>query len=184
MWLVLFWMILLSKEIEAKRLNFWLGFMTIGFKARKNSLLPKPEVTVKLIQNALDVGMTADYVLMDSWFTQEQLIKSILGLRLDVISIVKQLKQCYCYQGKCYTLPDLQKFVRYNEAIDVLGSLLVSIKSGIPAKIVFVHNHNKKSECLYLSSINITLSDAEIVRINRNRWSIKCFLKPLNLFWS
>ncbi len=59
-------MILLSKEIEAKRLNFWLGFMTIGFKARKNSLLPKPEVTVKLIQNALDVGMTADYVLMDS----------------------------------------------------------------------------------------------------------------------
>lgn len=155
---------------------------TNGYKYRKDSLLSKPEAAVKLIQNALDAGIIADYVLMDTWFTTEPMIQSILELGLDVIGMVKQLKQRYCYHGRLYTLPELQKLVNYNGALNIFGSLHVTTKNGYPVKIVFVRNRNKKSECLYILSTDTSLSDSEIVRIYGNRWSIECFFKASKSF--
>lgn len=145
---------------------------TNGYKARKESMLAKTEAAVLLIKNALDAGMLADYVLMDTWFTTEPMIRKILELGLDVIGMVKQLKQRYYFNGRLYTLPELQKFVNYSGASNIFGSLYVTTKNGIPVKIVFVRNRNKKSECLYLLSTNTMLSDSEIVRIYGNRWNV------------
>lgn len=148
-----------------------------GYKARKESLLPKTDASLLLIKRALAAGIHADYVLMDTWFTTEPMITSILAEGLDVIGMVKQLTQRYNYKGRKYTLPELQKFVRFDGARDIFGSLCVTTKNGIPVKIVFVRNRNKKSECLYLLSTDCSLSDSEIVRIYGNRWSIECFFK-------
>lgn len=119
---------------------------------------------------------------MDTWFAHEPMIKAILAKGLDVIGMVKQLKQRYTYKGRAYTLPELKKFVNFDGARDIFGSLCVTTKEGIPVKIVFVRNRNKRSECLYLLSTDCSLSNAEIVRIYENRWSIECFSKQLNLF--
>lgn len=59
---------------------------------------------------------------------------------------------------------------------------MVTTKTGIIVKIVFVRNRNKKSECLYILSTNTSLQDAEIVRIYGNRWSIECFFKSSKSF--
>ena len=155
---------------------------TNGYKVRKESMLPKTEAAVLLIKNAIDADIAADYVLMDTWFTTEPMIESILELGIDVIGMVKQLKQQYCFRGGLYTLPELQKFVNYGSPSDIFGSLHVTTKKGIPVKIVFVRNRNKKSECLYLLSTNTLLSDSEVVRIYGNRWSIECFFKASKSF--
>lgn len=78
---------------------------TNGFKARRDSMLSKPEDAIKLIKEALNACILADYVLMDTWFTTEPMIKSIVELGLNVIGMVKQLKQRYYFNGKAYTLP-------------------------------------------------------------------------------
>ena len=148
-----------------------------GYKARKESILSKTEASLLLIKRALEAGICADYVLMDTWFTTEPMIKAILGEGLEVIGMVKQLKQRYTYKGRHYMLSELQKFVRFNNVGNIFGSLCVTTKNGIPVKIVFVRNRNKKSECLYLLSTDCSLSDTEIVRIYGNRWSIECFFK-------
>ena len=171
---------MLSSSNKANRyqeINDSIDYRTNGYKFRKDSMLSKPEAAIKLISDALNAGLVADYVLMDTWFTTEPMIHSILELGLDVIGMVKQLKQRYLFNGKAYTLPELQKFVHYNRAANVFGSLCVTTKNGIPVKIVFVRNRNKKSECLYILSTNTILSDSEIVRIYGNRWSIECFFK-------
>ena len=139
-----------------------------GYKARKESILSKTEASLLLIKRALEAGICADYVLMDTWFTTEPMIASILAEGLDVIGMVKQLKQRYHYKGRRYTLSELQKFVRFNSVGNIFGSLCVTTKNGIPVKIVFVRNRNKKSECLYLLSTDCSLSDTEIVRIYGN----------------
>ena len=82
---------------------------TNGYKSRKDSLLSKPEAALKLLAEALDMGIIADYVLMDSWFTTEPFIKNILDLGLDTIGMVKQLNQRYFFNGKVYTLNELKK---------------------------------------------------------------------------
>lgn len=153
-----------------------------GYKARKESLMAKTDAAIVLIERALNAGIQADYVLMDTWFTTEPMIKSILSRGLDVIGMVKQLKQRYIYNGKAYTLPQLQKLVRFEGARNIFGSLCVTTKTGIPVKIVFVRNRNKRSECLYLLSTDCCLSDAEIVRIYGNRWAIECFFKASKSF--
>ena len=58
----------------------------------------------------------------------------------------------------------------------------MTTKTGIPVKIVIIRNRNRKSECLYLLSTDCCLSDAEIVRIYGNRWSIECFFKASKSF--
>jgi len=155
---------------------------TNGYKARKESMLAKPDAAILLIQRALDAGIQADYVLMDTWFTTEPMLAKILGAGIDAIGMVKQLKQRYNYQGKAYTLPELRGLVRFDNHKNILGSIIVTTKTGIPVKIVIVRNRNKKSECLYLLSTDCSLSDAEIVRIYGNRWSIECFFKASKSF--
>ncbi|SEP02159.1 hypothetical protein SAMN04487895_11793 [Paenibacillus sophorae] len=44
-------------------------------------------------------------------------------------------------------------------------------------KLVFVRNQNKKREWLAILSTDVTLDDAEIVRIYGMRWSIETFFK-------
>lgn len=156
---------------------------TNGYKARKESIMHKTDAAILLIKNALNAGVKADYVLMDTWFTTEPMLKKILLLGIDTIGMVKQLKQRYTYCDKQYTLPELKRFVRFEGAKNIFGSIVVTTKTGIPVKIVFVRNRNKKRECLYILSTNCSLDDAEIVRIYGNRWSIECFFKSSKSFF-
>lgn len=155
---------------------------TNGYKSRRESMMSKTDAAILLIQRTLQSGIKADYLLMDTWFTTEPMIRSVLDTGLDVIGMVKQLKQRYTYKGKKYTLHELKRMVRFEGAKNIFGSLVVTTKTGIPVKIVFVRNRNKKSECLYLLSTDVSLSDAEIVRIYGNRWSIECFFRSSKSF--
>jgi hypothetical protein len=153
---------------------------TSGFKRRKESLQSKPDVAAKLIQNALDTGLNADYVLMDTWFTHAPLIESITEKGLFVIGMVKQMKQRYRYNGKLLKLDGLFKLVRPTlQKKDILGSIQVRLQTEKQTlvKILFVRNRNKKSEWLAILSTDTALSDEEIVRIYGIRWDIETFFK-------
>ena len=166
---------LLSSASESNRYNAVsdsIDHRTNGYKVRKASMMHKTDVAVQLIRNVLTAGIKADYVLMDTWFTTEPMLKNILDTGIHAIGMVKQLQQRYTYNGRQYTLPGLKKFVDFSGARNIFGSLVVTTKTGIPVKIVFVRNRNKKSECLYLLGTDTSLNDAEIVRIYGNRWSV------------
>lgn len=171
-----------EKSNRYQEISDTIDHRTNGYKARKESIMHKTDAAILLIKNALNAGVKADYVLMDTWFTTEPMLKNILLLGIDAIGMVKQLKQRYTYCGRQYTLPELKRFVRFEGAKNIFGSLVVTTKTGIPVKIVFVRNRNKKSECLYILSTNCSLNDAEIVRIYGNRWSIECFFKSSKSF--
>lgn len=68
-----------------------------GYKARKESLIPKPEAAGLLLRRVLDAGLQTDYVLMDTWFTTEPMLIKLLETSMDAIGMVKQLKQRYTY---------------------------------------------------------------------------------------
>jgi len=172
-----------SKSCRYNEISDGIDPRTNGYKFRKESMMRKTDAAILLIQRALQAGIKAEYVLMDTWFTTEPMIKEILNTGIDAIGMVKQLKQRYTYKDRQYTLPQLKKFVNFEGARNIFGSLAVTTKkTGIPVKIVFVRNRNKKSECLYILSTDISLEDSEIVRIYGNRWSIECFLKSSKSF--
>lgn len=51
---------------------------TNGYKFRKESMMSKTDAAVLLIQRALQSGIKADYLLMDTWFTTEPMIRSVM----------------------------------------------------------------------------------------------------------
>jgi hypothetical protein len=73
---------------------------TCGFKRRVEALLPKPEVVVQMIERALQAGLSADYLLMDSWFTYMPLVQKLLKRGMHVIGRVKNDDRRYVCQGK------------------------------------------------------------------------------------
>lgn len=155
---------------------------TNGYKRRKESIQKKPEVAITLIQNALKAGIFADYVLMDTWFTTEPMIKSVLNEGLQVIGMVKQLKQKYSYNGHTCDLKELRTLLPKNTKGDILGEVIVYTKEKIPVKLVFIKNRNNKREWLVILSTDLSLSSHEIVRIYGNRWSIEVFFKSIKSF--
>jgi hypothetical protein len=149
-----------------------------GYKRRLEALQTAPEQIPNMIKRAMNTGIDASYVLMDTWFTQQPLIKNIKEQGLDVIGMVKNLKQRYLVDGERLSLKDL-----YRLAAPIKGKkgLLRSIKTtqanGVPVKVVFIRNRNKKSEWLAILSTDCTLSDQEIIRIYGLRWDIEVFFK-------
>ena len=89
-------------------LNESLDKRTVGYKRRQEALQSKPKVVAQLIDQALTAGVRADYVLMDTWFTEEPLIQAIQAQGLDVIGMIKRgPKRLYSYKGKRLTLDRL-----------------------------------------------------------------------------
>ncbi len=149
-----------------------------GYKRRREAVCRKPDAAMTMIHNALKAGIQASYILMDTWFTNEPFINNILGEGLDVIGMLKDNKQLYCYQGRLYNLKALSRLVAFNRAGNVFGSITVTTKKfNIPVKLVFVRNRNKTGEYIILLTTDCSLSNSEVVRLYGNRWNIELFFR-------
>lgn len=154
---------------------------TNGAKRRKEAQEKKTILAVKLIKEALNAGIIASYVLMDSWFTEVPLISAVRKLNLHVIGMVKlSQKRFYTYQEKQYTLQQLRKKIKSaSRHSNILGSLQVKLKTGIKAKLVYVVNYNNRKQFLVILSTDLTLSDEEIVQTYGKRFNIEQIFKSM-----
>lgn len=168
-----------NKSNRYQEVNDRIDKRTNGFKRRIESMKKKSSVAVELIKNTLKQGIEASYVLMDSWFIHEPMIKSCLDEGIDVIGMVKQMKQKYTFKGKEYDLKELRRMLPKCRNRSIIGSILVTTKNGIQIKLVYVKNRNKKRNWLVILSTDCSLKNDEIVRIYGNRWSIEVFFKSI-----
>jgi hypothetical protein len=114
----------------------------------------------------------------DSWFTHAPLVQSIVALGMDVIGMVKPTKQHYLVNDRCLSLKELYKIAKPVQGPkDILRSIQATLKNGVPVKVVFIQNRNKKSEWVAILSTDCTLSEQEIIRIYGMRWDIEIFFK-------
>lgn len=154
---------------------------SLAGKRRKQSRCKATEVMVELIKTAQQSGLSAKYVLFDSWFTSP---KSIVALKqerhLDVIAMVKKTSKVkYAYQDE---MLDVKKIYNKNRKRRGRSKYLLSVDvtvgtEAIPAKIVYVRNKSKKKDWLAIISTDITLSEEEIIRVYGKRWDIEVFFK-------
>jgi hypothetical protein len=122
--------------------------------------------------------VSADYVLMDTWFTQQPLIQSIVEIGLDVIGMVKATNQRYLVDHRRLSLKELYKVATPVQGKKgIMRSIRTTMANGVQVKVVFIQNRNKKSEWLAILSTDCTLSEQEIVRIYGMRWDIEVFFK-------
>lgn len=150
---------------------------TNGYRFRKESQERKPDAVILMLKRALDFGICAKYVLMDTWFTAGPLIRDIRNLGLHVIGMVKLGNWQYIYQGEKYDVKKLYSLARKHQRGNIISSICVSTIQETPVKLVFVRNSVVKNKWLCILCTDLTVEDEEIVRLYGNRWSIECFFK-------
>ena len=170
--------LLSSKTSQINGISSKIDKRSSGYKRRLEALQSAPEQIPDMIQRALKAGIDASYVLMDTWFTHQPLIKNIKDQGLDVIGMVKNLKQRYLVGDKRVSLKELYRLAAPIQGKKgILRSILTIQANGVPVKMVFVQNRNKKSEWLAILSTDCTLSEQEIIKIYGMRWDIEVFFK-------
>lgn len=170
--------LLSSKTSQINGISETVDKRTSGYKRRMDALQSAPEQVTAMIGRALSIGVEASYVLMDTWFTQQPLIKSIVDQGLDVIGMVKATNQRYFVNQKRVDLKELYRLASpTKESKGILRSINTTMVNGVAVKVVFVRNRNKKSDWLAILSTDCTLTEKEIVRIYGMRWDIEVFFK-------
>ena len=170
--------LLSSKTSQINGITSRIDKRSSGYKRRLEALQSAPEQIPDMIQRALNAGIDASYVLMDTWFTHQPLIKNIKDQGLDVIGMVKNLKQRYFVDDMRVSLNELYRLAAPIQGKKgLLRSINTTQANGVPVKVVFVRNRNKKREWLAILSTDCTLSDQEIIKIYGIRWDIEVFFK-------
>ena len=154
---------------------------SLAGKRRRQSRRKATEVMIDLIKAAQQSGLTAKYVLFDSWFSSPKTITALKqGQGLDVIAMVKKSSKVkYGYQGKMLNIKEIYSKNRKRRGRSkYLLSVEVTVgEKAIPAKIVCVRNKSKKKDWLAIISTDTGLSEEEIIRIYGKRWDIEVFFK-------
>ena len=137
---------------------------------------------VELIHSARSAGITARYVLFDSWFSAP---KTMIALKkqehLDTIAMVKKSKTKYLYNGEKLNVKEIYSRNRKRRGRSrYLLSVPVTVEKdgeSIPAKFVYVRNKSRRKDWLVLVSTDTELSEEEIIRVYGKRWDIEVFFK-------
>jgi hypothetical protein len=172
--------LLSSKNSQINGISENVDKRSSGSKRRVEALESAPALIPSMIERSLNAGVSADYVLMDTWFTQQPLIQSIVEIGVDVIGMVKATNQRYLVNNQRLSLKELYSFATPVQGVKgILRSICTTMANGIQVKVVFVQNRSKKSEWLAILSTDCTLSEQEIVRIYGMRWDIEVFFKTI-----
>jgi hypothetical protein len=130
-----------------------------------------------MVKRILAAGVSAQYLLMDSWFTMPATVVT-LAQHLKVIGMVKKSPNIhYSYNGQSLDLKAIYRRLRKRRGrAKILASADVVLKDEVSAKLVFVRDKRKK-DWLALLSTDTKLADEDVVRIYGKRWDIEVFFK-------
>lgn len=150
---------------------------TCGYKRRLEAMTKSTEHLEVMIQRVLSLGVKADYILMDSWFSFP-IILAKLGQHLPVICMGKNMPKIFYHHNNAWlTLGSLYaKLKKRPGKAKILASTIVETKQNQKVKIVFIR-HRHKRDWLAILSTKTDLPDEEIVRIYGKRWDIEVFFK-------
>jgi hypothetical protein len=154
---------------------------TIAGKRRTLAQTKAPEVMLTLLDEALKAGLSADYVLFDSWFSNPAQITAIKSRNMDVIAMLKKSSRIkYGYEGENLNIKEIysrNKKRRGKSKYLLSVDVTVGKENPIPAKIVCVRNKANRKDWLAFICTNPEISEEEIIRIYGKRWQIEVFFK-------
>ena len=132
-----------DKNLLCEAANF--DGRSLAGKRRKRSRRKATEVMIDLVKTAQLSGVSAKYVLFDSWFSSPKTITALkTDCGLDTIAMVKKSSKIqYGYQDGRYSIKEIYRQCKKRRGRSkYLLSVDITVgDEAIPAKIVCVRNH-------------------------------------------
>jgi len=159
---------------------------TNAHKRRLETMKGKSQIAIDMVKRAVNSGIYADYLLVDSWYSKPVFIKEMNALGLKVISRIANNNKIWNFIGKEKTLEAIynkckeiktEKSGQYGKKIKYrYFSVVVEHKNAGKLKIVFIKT---KEKLIPIVSTDLTINDEEIIEIYKRRWDIEQGYKEL-----
>jgi hypothetical protein len=165
----------IKKQFRKKR-----GSKTRGAK-RKNELdQSKIKSVVQMIKSAVKKGITADYVLTDSWFTCFETVKTTLENNMHYIGMFSKVKTKFLYNNKNLTYKEIRRIHRKNtkrnKRFNLYYNRIVVNWNGQDV-VLYATRKGKNGKWKFIICTDLSLNFTQTVEIYQLRWSIEVFFK-------
>ena len=178
-----------SRRHEIEDFTKTLHHKSNAYKRRKEGLESKNLLAIGMLERALENGIDADYLLVDSWYAKPQFLKDVKSLGLDTIARLPNNPRIWNFQEKYKTINALYNglkskkhtFTGYHGKIRYrYFDAIVHHKTLGKIKLVFLSTHK---ELLVFISTDITRTAEEIINIYKKRWNIEQSYKDLREYF-
>ena len=159
---------------------------TNAYKRRLETMKGKSQIAIDMVKRAVNNGIYADYLLVDSWYSKPVFIKEMNALGLRVISRIANNNKIWNFIGKEKTLEAIynkakegkkSKQGQYGKKIKyTYFSVVVEHKNAGMLKIVFIKT---KEKLIPIVSTDLEINEEEIIEIYKRRWDIEQGYKEL-----
>lgn len=144
----------------------------------------KGEVAVSMLKRAVKNGFIASYVLMDSWFVNDYMIKSVRSIKNGVMHLLGMCKldrRHYLIDKKELNAHQLitkneRKRSRYSRKYRSTYISLVADYKGVKVRLFFIRYKNAKDWTILLTT-DLTLSFVQAIELYQIRWTIEVLFK-------
>ena len=166
-----------------------LNYRTNGYKRRAEGLIGKSQIALDMVQRAINSGIYADYLLVDSWYSKPVFIKEVKEMGLELISRLANNNKIWNFIGSQRTIDAVYRRFKKIKRIKIgyYGKIQYTYFSAIvrhrwagKLKIVFIKTD---SNLIPIVSTNLNLSDEEIIELYKRRWDIEQGYKNLRTYF-
>ncbi len=156
-----------------------------AYARRVETLKGKNTLAIKMLKRALDQGIQADYLLVDSWYAKPNFIEEVEKEGIDIIARIANNNRIWNFEGKHKTLDALyasflkvksQKTGRYGKIQYRYFDAIVEHKKLGKVKLVFLRT---PGELIVLICTDLSLNATQIIDTYKKRWNIEQGYKDL-----
>jgi len=155
-----------------------------GYKRALELDLKKGEVAVLMLRRAVRNGFIASYVLMDSWFVNDYMIKSIRSIKKGVMHLLGMCRldrRQYLVGNKELNAHQLitkneRKNSRYSRKYKSTYISIVVDYKGEKVRLFLIRYNNAKNWTLLLTT-DLTLPFVRAIELYQIRWTIEVLFK-------
>ena len=148
-------------------------------KRRKTACKKKTEILISMCRRTVR-AISASYILMDSWFFSDYLVRKLKELGLQSICLVKSNLQFKLEKGSSKFFAQIKLLKHINGGRLNKGNLITSIiaytNKDLRVRLVFVKAKNSKG-WICIVSTDLNLSPEKIIELYGRRWSVEVAFK-------
>ncbi|HIP59122.1 MAG TPA: transposase [Campylobacterales bacterium] len=156
-----------------------------SYQRKSETIKSKNTLAIEMFERALNSGIEADYLLVDSWYAKPNFIKQANDLGMPVIARLPNNKLIWNFKGKYKTLNAIYnslKNIRHKQS-GKHGEISYKYFDKIVAhtllgKVKLVFLHTGKNLLVFIST-DLALCGKEILATYKKRWNIEQGYKDL-----
>lgn len=146
--------------------------------------MKKGDVAVLMLKRAVKNGLIASYVLMDSWFVNDYMIKSVRAIKngaMHLLGMCKLDRRHYLMDKEELNAHQLitrneRKKSSYSSKYKSTYISLVADYKGVKVRLFFIRYNRAKNWTLLLTT-DLTLSFVKAIELYEIRWTIEVLFK-------